>query len=76
MLIITDTSGSLYFWDLRTDCSDTFPNLNLDIFEHVTYVDINKTGDTLVGVTNKGKVIVWSVWSAEPTISSTNGLRL
>ncbi|MCP9260055.1 Target of rapamycin complex subunit LST8 [Dirofilaria immitis] len=76
-LIISDISGALYFWDMRSDVSDIFPNLNLDIFEHVTYVDINRTADTLVGVTNKGKIITWSI-SILPELcgASTTGLTL
>uniref|UniRef100_A0A915PYV3 Target of rapamycin complex subunit lst8 n=1 Tax=Setaria digitata TaxID=48799 RepID=A0A915PYV3_9BILA len=76
-LIISDTSGAVYFWDLRLDVSDIFRNLNLDIFEHVTYVDINRTADTLVGVTNKGKVMVWKIsTSPELAAASTTGLTL
>ncbi|EFO27776.1 hypothetical protein LOAG_00708 [Loa loa] len=77
ILITSDISGALYFWDLRRDVSDVFPNLDLDIFEHVTCVDINRTGDTLVGVTNKGKIIVWSVSALpESGAASTTGLTL
>ncbi|VDK83081.1 unnamed protein product [Onchocerca ochengi] len=76
-LIISDISGALYFWDVRREVSDIFPNLNLDIFEHITYVDINRTADTLIGVTNKGKVIMWSI-STLPELgaTSTTGLTL
>lgn len=76
-LIISDISGALYFWDIRSDVSDAFRNLDLDIFEHITCVDISRTGDLLIGVTNKGKVIVWSV-SALPEFgaASTTGLTL
>ncbi|VDO24822.1 Uncharacterized protein BM_BM2147 [Brugia malayi] len=77
ILIISDISGALYFWDIRSDVSDIFANLDLDIFEHVTYVDINRIGDTLVGVTNKGKVIVWSVSASfELGSASSTGLTL
>lgn len=71
ILIISDISGALYFWDVRRDMSDIFPDLNLDIFEHITSVDINRAADTLVGVTNKGKVIVWSV-STLPELGATS----
>ncbi|VDN07031.1 unnamed protein product [Thelazia callipaeda] len=62
-LIISDVSGSLYFWDVRNKSSDMYSKLGLEIFEHVTYIDISKTAELLVGVTNKGKLILWSVVS-------------
>lgn len=77
ILIISDISGALYFWDVGNEVSDIFSNLNLDVFEHITCVDINRAGDTLVGVTNRGKLIVWSV-STLPELgtASTTGLTL
>lgn len=77
VLIISDTSGTLYFWDIRSDVSDAFRDLNLDIFEHITCADISRTGDLLIGVTNKGKVIVWSVSTLpEFGAASTTGFTL
>lgn len=75
-LIISDISGALYFWNVGNEVSDIFSNLNLDVFEHITCVDINRAADILVGVTNKGKLIVWSLSTREVGTACTTGLTL
>lgn len=72
-LIVADQSGSLYFWDLRRDTSETFAALKLDISEYIVHVDINRSGDILIGVTNRGKRLMWSLGpvAVSPSVPSS-----
>lgn len=65
VLIVADSSGAMYTWDLRRDSSDTLSAFDFEIGEFIVKMDVNKTGDYLVAVTNRGKFAVWSLGPVE-----------
>ncbi|MFH4981847.1 hypothetical protein AB6A40_008556 [Gnathostoma spinigerum] len=73
VLFVADSSGALYVWDLRRDSSETFASFNLEISEYFTHIDINRTGELLTAVTNRGHILLWSLGTMD-TASNSNGI--
>lgn len=55
-------TGTLYFWDLRNNRNEHYtpPQLD-DVNESLIHIDVNGAGDTICGVSNRGKMLIWSL---------------
>ncbi|VDK44033.1 unnamed protein product [Anisakis simplex] len=71
VLVVVDSSGALYMWDLRRDSSETLSSFDLDISEYISHVDVSKTGEYLLAITNRGKILLWTLGSADASPMST-----
>uniref|UniRef100_A0A0M3HNQ7 Target of rapamycin complex subunit lst8 n=1 Tax=Ascaris lumbricoides TaxID=6252 RepID=A0A0M3HNQ7_ASCLU len=74
VLVVADSSGALYMWDLRRDTSETLSSFDLDISEYIAHVDVSRTGEHLLAITNRGKILVWTLGPTEA--SPTNAIIL
>lgn len=72
VLIVADSSGALYIWDLRRDTSETLASFELDISEYIVHLDVNRTGEVLIAVTNRGKLLIWSL--GDMPVNPTSGI--
>ncbi|KHN77827.1 Target of rapamycin complex subunit LST8 [Toxocara canis] len=70
VLVVADSSGALYMWDLRRDSSETLSSFELDIAEYIAHVDVSRSGEHLVAITNRGKVLLWALGPADPSPTS------
>jgi len=59
-LVVADSTGALYVWDLRNDKDDSLVT-ELDLNEFVNHVDIDSTGRQCAAVTNRGHLLTWSL---------------
>lgn len=57
-MFVADVSGFLYVWDMRK-VSEVLTGIDLELGEYLTHIEIN--GETFIGVTNKGKLVLCSV---------------
>ncbi|KAI1726902.1 WD domain, g-beta repeat domain-containing protein [Ditylenchus destructor] len=58
-LLVADSTGAIYVWDLRTDRDDSLLT-ELDIAEYVMHVEIDKSGRQCAAVTNRGHLMLWN----------------
>uniref|UniRef100_A0A0N5A961 Target of rapamycin complex subunit lst8 n=1 Tax=Syphacia muris TaxID=451379 RepID=A0A0N5A961_9BILA len=65
VLIVADSSGAMYTWDLRRDSSETLSAFDFEIGEYIVKMDVSRTGDHLVAVTNRGKFAIWNLGPVE-----------
>uniref|UniRef100_A0A0K0G3E4 Target of rapamycin complex subunit lst8 n=1 Tax=Strongyloides venezuelensis TaxID=75913 RepID=A0A0K0G3E4_STRVS len=57
-LIVADAQGIIYIWDLSQDVDSTVPIQELDITEFFNHVHVDKTGNQVCAVSNRGKVYI------------------
>ncbi|KAI6178655.1 Target of rapamycin complex subunit LST8 [Aphelenchoides besseyi] len=61
-LIVADSTGALYLWDLRSDRDDSLLT-EVDLSEYVVHVEIDQTGRQCAAVTNRGHLFIWNIHS-------------
>ncbi|KAL3087749.1 hypothetical protein niasHT_029513 [Heterodera trifolii] len=59
-LIVADSTGAIYLWDLRSDRDDSLIT-EVDMSEFVVHVDIDQVGRQCAAVTNRGNLFLWDV---------------
>lgn len=59
-MLIADSSGALYIWDLRTDHDDLLLT-EVDMSEYIVHVDIDRAGRQCAAVTNRGNLFLWNI---------------
>uniref|UniRef100_A0A914HED3 Target of rapamycin complex subunit lst8 n=1 Tax=Globodera rostochiensis TaxID=31243 RepID=A0A914HED3_GLORO len=59
-LIVADSTGAIYLWDLRSDRDDSLLT-EVDMSEFVAHVDIDPVGRQCAAVTNRGNLFLWDV---------------
>ncbi|CAD5210292.1 unnamed protein product [Bursaphelenchus xylophilus] len=61
-LIVADSTGALYLWDLRSDRDDSLVT-EVDLSEYVVHVELDQTGRQCAAVTNRGHLFMWNIHS-------------
>jgi G protein beta subunit-like protein len=61
-LIVADSTGALYLWDLRSDRDDSLLT-EVDLSEYVVHVEVDQTGRQCAAVTNRGHLFIWNIHS-------------
>lgn len=59
-MLIADSTGAIYVWDLRTDHDDQLLT-EVDMSEYVVHVDIDRGGRQCSAVTNRGNLFLWNI---------------
>lgn len=59
-MLIADSTGAIYVWDLRTDHDDLLLT-EVDMSEYVVHVDIDRGGRQCAAVTNRGNLFLWNI---------------
>ncbi|KAH7726804.1 LTS8 protein [Aphelenchoides avenae] len=59
-LIVADSTGALYLWDLRSDRDDSLVT-EVDMSEHIVHCEIDRTGRQCAAVTNRGHLFFWNI---------------
>ncbi|KAI6219184.1 Target of rapamycin complex subunit LST8 [Aphelenchoides fujianensis] len=59
-LIVADSTGALYLWDLRSDRDDSLLT-EVELSEYVVHVEIDQTGRQCAAVTNRGHLFIWNI---------------
>uniref|UniRef100_A0AC35TQP1 Rap-GAP domain-containing protein n=1 Tax=Rhabditophanes sp. KR3021 TaxID=114890 RepID=A0AC35TQP1_9BILA len=57
-LIVADSQGVIYVWDLTKDCDYTSP-IELGITEFYNHIDIDDNGRSMCAVTNRGRMFIF-----------------
>jgi G protein beta subunit-like protein len=61
-LIVADSAGGIFVWDIRTNRDDSLQT-ELSYTEFVTCLDVDKFGNKVAAITNKGNCFVYSTQS-------------
>uniref|UniRef100_A0A915MAA0 Target of rapamycin complex subunit lst8 n=1 Tax=Meloidogyne javanica TaxID=6303 RepID=A0A915MAA0_MELJA len=59
-LLISDATGAVYIWDLRSDRDDTL-STEVDVSEYIVHIDIDRLGRQCAAVTNRGNLFFWEI---------------
>uniref|UniRef100_A0A1I8B2M1 Target of rapamycin complex subunit lst8 n=1 Tax=Meloidogyne hapla TaxID=6305 RepID=A0A1I8B2M1_MELHA len=59
-LLISDATGAVYIWDLRSDRDDTLAT-EVDVSEYIVHIDIDRLGRQCAAVTNRGNLFFWEI---------------
>jgi G protein beta subunit-like protein len=59
-LIVADSTGALYLWDLRSDRDDSLMT-EVDLAEHIVHCEIDGSGRQCAAVTNRGHLFLWNI---------------